>query len=135
MQSIEYTPLRTSSRASSRARHSSPRRDGDVVVAVVRSYVGGHGRWPWWSSGDGERACAAASSASRAAAVQPVLGHLIPFAELARRLVADHGLAATLFRLREVSPGTVPRRGGVRPGRGRRPRRAASAGARGRAPG
>ncbi|KAB8098568.1 hypothetical protein EE612_027884 [Oryza sativa] len=40
------------------------------------------------------------------------------------------------LRLREVSPlGTVPRRGGVRPGRGRRPRRAASAGARGRAPG
>lgn len=27
----------------------------------------------------------------------PCMGHLIPFAELARRLVADHGLAATLL--------------------------------------
>uniref|UniRef100_A0A0E0JCC6 Glycosyltransferase n=1 Tax=Oryza nivara TaxID=4536 RepID=A0A0E0JCC6_ORYNI len=34
----------------------------------------------------------------------PCLGHLIPFAELARRLVADHGLAATLLFASARSP-------------------------------
>ncbi|KAF7082565.1 hypothetical protein CFC21_086436 [Triticum aestivum] len=38
-----------------------------------------------------------ASAAARAAPLQPVHGHLIPFAELARQLVADHGVAATLL--------------------------------------
>ncbi|KAL6864878.1 hypothetical protein ACP4OV_016029 [Aristida adscensionis] len=34
----------------------------------------------------------------------PCMGHLIPFAELARRLVADHGLAATLLFAAATSP-------------------------------
>ncbi|XP_062181657.1 hydroquinone glucosyltransferase-like [Phragmites australis] len=34
----------------------------------------------------------------------PCMGHLIPFAELARRLVSDHGLAATLLFAAATSP-------------------------------
>nr|CAB3463507.1 unnamed protein product [Digitaria exilis] len=34
----------------------------------------------------------------------PCMGHLIPFAELARRLVSDHGLAATLLFASATSP-------------------------------
>ncbi|RLM60244.1 hypothetical protein C2845_PM14G16040 [Panicum miliaceum] len=38
----------------------------------------------------------------------PCMGHLIPFAELSRRLVADHGLAATLLFAAATSPPSTP---------------------------
>ncbi|KAL6864879.1 hypothetical protein ACP4OV_016030 [Aristida adscensionis] len=54
-----------------------------------------------------ERAPAAAAAAARPRVIllcSPCMGHLIPFTELARRLVAGHGLAATILFAAATAP-------------------------------